>query len=206
MDSPAGVASDDDALIDELPIDSKYEELADGIGYGADDGPESQGASAGRAFGADAQGTFGDEDYDLSYGPRGLAGPQEVDESERGADTPEVLDWDATAGDAADVVANEEREVATGDLAALEEVRKKTAWADDGPGSTRPDDRVREDIQELLVELGEGEIQVEVADGEVLLLGAVATDERRDRIDEQVQGVEGVVAIDNRIFVGEDEP
>src|SRR5262249_23951594 len=118
----------EEALPDEPAVDTKNEELTDGLGFGADDGPESQGARAGRGFGMDGQGTSGDEDYDLSYGPTGLAGPEEVDDGERGADTPEHVDWEVTSGDAANAVANEEREVATGDLAALEEVPKKTTW------------------------------------------------------------------------------
>jgi len=204
-EAPAiGNASEADRLPDEPALDAKSEELVDGLGYGADDGPESQGASAGRGFGEDGQGTFGDEDYDLSYGPTGLAGPEEIDDAERGADTPERIDWDVTSGDAANAVANEEREVATGDLSALEEVHKKTTWSDGDDAPVRADDRIREEIQEILAELGE-EVEAEVTMGEVVLLGSVPTDERRDQIDELVQEIDGVRAIDNRIRVLDDE-
>jgi hypothetical protein len=171
-------------------------------GYDPDAVPESQGAGADGAFGKDAQGMFGDEDYDPSYGPKGLAGPEEIDISERGADTPDRIDWDETEGDAADAVSNEERDVATGDLAALEEVPKKTAWAEEGGRvPQRPDDRIREDIEGILEELGESGVAVEISEGEVVLLGVVDTDERRDLIDERVQEVDAVTAIDNRITV-----
>jgi hypothetical protein len=202
---PTKVASDgfagdlvDERVADDPPLDMKSSELNDGLGYGADDGPESQGATAGHGFGQDAQGTFSDEDYDLSYGPKGLAGPEDVDESEHGADTPERIGWDET-GDAADVVANEERDVATGDLSALQEVRKRTGWA-----RRRPDDRIREEITEALIDLGVDDVGASVTNGEVVLVGAVATDEQRDEIDALVQDVSGVRAIDNRIVVRDD--
>lgn len=38
----------------------------DGVGLGADDGPESQGRRAGEGYGLAAQGEYGDEDYDPS--------------------------------------------------------------------------------------------------------------------------------------------
>lgn len=174
-------------------------------GYDPDGVAESQGAGADGAFGKDAQGMFGDEDYDPSYGPKGLAGPEEVDISERGADTPDRLDWEETEGDAADAVANEERDVATGDLAALEEIPKKTAWSEEGQAAQRPDDRIREEIEEILEDLGEDGVTVEVSEGEVVLRGAVDGDPERDLIDERVQEVAGIGAIENRIAVRDEE-
>lgn len=43
------------------------EHEAESEGYGTQDGPESQGQYAGDGFGRDAQGGYGDEDYDASY-------------------------------------------------------------------------------------------------------------------------------------------
>jgi osmotically-inducible protein OsmY len=194
-----GAGFDDGGFSDEPPLDARTEELSEGAGYGRDDGPDSQGESAGRGFGDDGQGTFGDEDYDVGYGPTGLAGPEARDDSEDGADTPDAIDWDETAGDAADAVANEERDVATGDLSGLGEVRKKTSWSD-----VRGDDRIREEIDEILADLGEDSVSASVVNGEVVLRGSVSSTEDREVVDERVQDVAGIRGIENEIFVRDD--
>ena len=175
------------------PVDVTTEDLAAGVRYGIDEGPESQGVSAGNGFGGDAQGTLGDEDYDPSYGPSRPGSVQETGARDLVSREAEV--------DLGDDVANDERDVATGDLAALQEVRRRTSWSEDGDGAIRSDEHLRGEIEELVGDLDEAEVRVEVSAGEVLLTGQVPTAERRDRVDEMVQDVAGIRSIDNQISV-----
>lgn len=171
------------------------------LGYSPDDAPESQGATADTGYGRDEQGSFGDESFDPSYGSP-ATGEAELERAERGADTPGEIDWAEAEGDAAQSVANEERDVATGDLSALEEVPKVTSWSGDEGMPARSDDAIREEIEDTLALFDEGvDVAVDVVEGEVVLTGSVDRDALRDAIDRVVQSVEAVRSIDNRIRV-----
>ncbi|HZR82800.1 MAG TPA: BON domain-containing protein [Candidatus Binatia bacterium] len=189
--------SDDAEHFAELPSTANLgRETEEGLGYGRDDGPESQGQFAGDAFGDSAQGTSGDEDYDVSYGPTGMAGPEEVEPSERGADTPDEEPWELV-GDPDEVVADDERDVATGD-AAVEPVAKRVRRS----RTARPDDRIREDIEDAIAEVVDPvDVTIEVVRGEVALEGVVETADLRDEVEACAQSVDGVRAIDNRLEI-----
>jgi hypothetical protein len=176
------------------------EDRDEDLGYSTEDAPESQGVTADTGFGRDGQGAFGDEDYDPSYGTAPASEPQ-LDRAEHGADTPSQIDWSDTEGDGSQAVANEEREVATGDLAALEEIPKRTSWSGEEGTSTRSDDAIREEIAEML-SLFEGiDVSADVSDGQVLLSGSVDRPQLREAIDKVVQAVEAVKSIENHIRV-----
>ena len=170
------------------------------LGYSAEDAPESQGATADTGFGRDEQGAFGDEDYDPSYGvpPKG---EPELRRPERGADTPSQIDWSETEGDGAQAVANEERDVATGDLAALEEIPKPTSWSGEDGTAARSDDAIREEIAELLSLLEGIDVSADVSDGQVVLTGSVDRPQLREAVDKIVQAIEAEKSIENRIRV-----
>jgi osmotically-inducible protein OsmY len=196
-------AADDAAGADvpaELPSSSRARELDEGLGYGREDGPESQGGYAGTGYGDDRQGSYGDEDYDASYGPTGMAGPQPIDAGDRGADTPSQEPWDAISEESDDIVANDERDVATGE-AALQPVKKRSRAS-----ASRPDDRIRDDIEDLIFEelVDADDVTVLVVDGAVALEGVVETVEQRDAVESCAEGVAGVREIDNRLEVRTD--
>jgi hypothetical protein len=170
------------------------------LGYSSEDAPESQGATADTGYGRDEQGALGDEDYDPSYGAS-PEGEPELERIEHGADTPSDVDWKETEGDGASAVANEERDVATGDLSALEEVPKRTSWSGEEGEAVRSDDSIREEIADILAQVNGAEVSVLVAGGDVLLTGTAERAGLREAIDGIAQSVEGVKSIDNRIFV-----
>lgn len=71
-------------------------------------------------------------------------------------------------------------------------------------GEHLPDERIRQDVCDRLMQFGPVdciEIDVDVADGVVMLRGDVAGREVSSRIEEVVRSVLGVRSIDNRLGV-----
>lgn len=68
-----------------------------------------------------------------------------------------------------------------------------------------PDERIREDVCDRLMQFGPVDcvsIDVDVADGVVMLRGEVYSRDVSSRVEEVVQSVLGVRSIDNRLKVG----
>jgi osmotically-inducible protein OsmY len=83
-------------------------------------------------------------------------------------------------------------------------------WSTIGPsGGTdaehRPDERIRQDVCDRLMQFGPVDcvtIDVDVADGVVLLRGDVTGRDVSSRVEEVVRSVLGVRSIDNRLSAG----
>lgn len=155
----------------------------EGIGFGRDDGPESQGRRAGQGFGFGGQGAYGDENYDPAD-QRGLTSPDDM--------------GDGLAADAAGLQVENlgPGRGAAGGATVIEPVVRTGR----GEEPSRPDDSVREEIVELLADsdVPESEdLAIDVRDGLVTLAGVVEDDAARDRVEACVAGVTGVRGVEN---------
>jgi osmotically-inducible protein OsmY len=73
------------------------------------------------------------------------------------------------------------------------------------PGEERPDERIREDVCDRLMQLGPAdctEIDVDVLDGVVTLRGAIPGDEAKNKAATVVQSVVGVRSVTNDLRIG----
>ena len=73
------------------------------------------------------------------------------------------------------------------------------------PGEERPDERIREDVCDRLMQLGPvdcTEIDVDVLNGVVTLRGAIHSDEAKTKAATVVQSVVGVHSVTNDLRIG----
>jgi hypothetical protein len=147
----------------------------EGTGIGRDDGPESQGRSAGQGFGFGSQGEYGDEDFDPE--------DQRVTETISGVQVEHVGPGRGAGGQAV----------------VIETPAPKT-----GGGVGRPDDGIREEIVEMFADTDDEEdddLVIDVRDGVVTLEGTVEDDAAREAIEAAVVGVDGVRGVENLLEV-----
>jgi osmotically-inducible protein OsmY len=72
------------------------------------------------------------------------------------------------------------------------------------PGKEQPDERIREDVCDRLMQLGPADctdIDVDVLDGVVTLRGPIYSDEAKQRATAVVQSVAGVRSVENNLQV-----
>ena len=73
------------------------------------------------------------------------------------------------------------------------------------PGEERPDERIREDVCDRLMQLGPvdcTEVDVDVLGGVVTLRGAIHSDEARNKATTMVESVVGVRSVTNDLRIG----
>jgi hypothetical protein len=192
---------DDDDFID---VSEEIAEGEEGEGYGRADGPDSQGERAGEGFGRNAQGGAGDEDFDPSYQREhddGTLGTPPLGEPLSSTPLSPAEHVGPGRGEqGSEFVAQEHAE------SAIESGAPSAA----GNALVSVDAALREVVTERLVEqldIDPDDLQIEVDDGVVVLIGDVDDPALPERAEQIAAAVSGVQSVTNRIRVrrGEDE-
>jgi len=164
-----------------------------GLGYGGDWEPEANRRRYGRESNRPDR-------YERGY-YRQSGYRSDYPSSERGFETERGDDrgwWDRASDEVSSWFGDE-------DAARRREMDERRSYRDRGPKNyTRSDDRIKEDINDRLTDyayIDASEIDVQVANGEVVLTGTVETRYEKRMAEDVAEGVSGVRNVENRIRV-----